>query len=61
MARKRKRRMGHITVIEKIKIVQSINEAHESCLRNYPAGDNRVACVKGVRLTEGELFERLGR
>ena len=60
MARKRRRRLGHITAEENQKVREALDEATRECYERYSsARDQRSnACVVGVVKVEDSLEKR---
>jgi hypothetical protein len=56
MARKKRRRLGHITPAEKGKVSESMMAAKHHCTQKFKGNQKEMAaCVEGVRTVEQYL------
>jgi hypothetical protein len=61
MARKKKRRLGHITAEDRFKVSTALSNAGQKCMVEFHgnADDRRYEdCLKGVRFSSAELEKK---
>jgi hypothetical protein len=58
MAKKRRRRLGHITKVEREKVEDARRAAVSLCRNRKPGFEKRMACIEGANYVAMELLKR---
>jgi hypothetical protein len=54
MAKRRRRRLGHITDVERLKVRVAVESAKKSCKDRYE-GHGQAMCIEGVSIVDRHL------